>query len=278
MPVQKFFTTSVNQGWETPLALFQRLQAEFKFNVDLAAVAATAKCARFYSPEQDAFGEDWKGVCWLNPPYSRGEWVRWMDRALEQSETHGSTIVCLIPARTDTAGWKRTAMQACEVRFVEQRLSFLLDGEPVYKAPFPSAIVVFKGGHNGAPRFSTYAQPQGGDMAKQTLSQKQRRFTRMVGALIQWADLQGFELTFGEVWRTDAQQALYRTEGKSKAVRSRHQDRLAVDFNLFKNGRYMSSSSAYAPLGEFWKSLDSGCVWGGDWEQLQDGNHFEYIG
>jgi site-specific DNA-methyltransferase (adenine-specific) len=39
-------------------------------------------------------------------------------------------------------------MQASEIRFVQGRLKFG-GGQTNDPAPFPSAVVVFKGGHNG---------------------------------------------------------------------------------------------------------------------------------
>ena len=39
----------------------------------------------------------------MNPPYGRGIGV-WLQKAYESSQ-QGSTVVCLIPSRTDTKGW-----------------------------------------------------------------------------------------------------------------------------------------------------------------------------
>ncbi len=51
----------------------------------------------------------------------------------------GATVVCLVPARTDTQ-WFRIAFKG-EVEFVCGRLKF---GEAKNSAPFPSAVVVFR--------------------------------------------------------------------------------------------------------------------------------------
>lgn len=112
-----------------------------------------------------------------------------------------------------------------------------------------------------------------------TLSDKQQNFTLMVAKLITFAYANDYELTFGEAFRTDAQQALHLASGKSKVKRSKHQDRLAVDFNLFKEGVYLTASEDYKELGKFWKSLDpANNRWGGDFVGFHDGNHFEYGG
>ena len=104
-----------------------------------------------------------------------------------------------------------------------------------------------------------------------TLSQKQQQFTRMVGKLIAWADANGYALTFGEAYRTPEQAKLNAKSGAGIA-NSLHTLRLAVDFNLFINGQYQTSTEAYTPLGEYWESL--GGVWGGRFKTRPDGNHF----
>ncbi|MBV6340439.1 M15 family metallopeptidase [Candidatus Magnetobacterium casense] len=109
-----------------------------------------------------------------------------------------------------------------------------------------------------------------------TLGDKQREFTPMVAKLITFAYAKGYKLTFGEAFRTDEQQALHLKSGKSKVKRSQHQDRLAVDFNLFKEGVYLTASEDYAELGMYWKSLHPDNRWGGDFAGFHDGNHFEH--
>ena len=101
-----------------------------------------------------------------------------------------------------------------------------------------------------------------------TLSQAQRLFTRMVADLVIWAYDHGYELTYGEAYRTPEQAALNAKKGTG-IKRSLHTDRLAVDFNLFKDGHWLSSTEAHRPLGEFWESI--GGTWGG---RFSDGNHY----
>ena len=104
-----------------------------------------------------------------------------------------------------------------------------------------------------------------------TLSEKQQLFTRLIAQLILWADEKGYRLTFGEAYRTPEQAALNAKKG-SGISNSLHTKRLAVDLNLFINGRYQTDSAAYLPLGEYWESL--GGSWGGRFKSRPDGNHF----
>ncbi|EFA6279759.1 M15 family metallopeptidase [Escherichia coli] len=103
------------------------------------------------------------------------------------------------------------------------------------------------------------------------LSEKQQLFTVMIGRLILFAEQQGYGLTFGEAWRTPEQAKLNASKG-SGIINSLHCQRLAVDFNLFINGEYQSTTEAYRPLGEYWESL--GGTWGGRFRSRPDGNHF----
>ncbi|MFH8134195.1 M15 family metallopeptidase [Pantoea osteomyelitidis] len=102
------------------------------------------------------------------------------------------------------------------------------------------------------------------------LSEHQRKFTRMIGRLITWAYGNGYELTFGEAYRTPEQAQLNARQGKGIA-NSLHTRRLAVDFNLFIDGEYQTDSAAYEPLGKYWESI--GGSWGGRFSK-PDGNHF----
>ncbi len=106
-----------------------------------------------------------------------------------------------------------------------------------------------------------------------TLGEKQRLFVRLVGELIRFAYASGYELTFGDAYRSP-EQAKANAAAGSGIANSLHTQRLAIDLNLFKDGIYVTDSAAYKPLGDFWKGLDAGCCWGGDFVTRADGNHF----
>ena len=129
---------SQQDNWETPQFLFDGLNAEFRFDIDVCATVATAKCKRFFSPEEDGLSQTWSGTCWMNPPYGR-QIERWMRKAFESSRS-GALVVCLVPARTDTGWWHKYAMRG-EIRYLRGRLKF---GDATNSAPFPSAIVIFR--------------------------------------------------------------------------------------------------------------------------------------
>ena len=129
------------QDWETPQFLFDGLNAEFGFDLDVCATAESAKCRKFFALEDDGLKQHWTGICWMNPPYGR-EIGQWMQKAFESAQ-EGATVVCLVPARTDTKWWHRYAMRG-EIRYLRGRLKF---GQSVNSAPFPSAVVIFRPPH-----------------------------------------------------------------------------------------------------------------------------------
>ena len=134
---------SRSADWSTPADLFAELNDIFHFDLDACASAENAKCARFFTKEQDALSQHWQGTVWMNPPYGQ-EIAAFMCKAYCESLS-GATVVCLVPSRTDTDWWHRFARQG-QVIYLKGRLRF---GGNKNSAPFPSAIVIFWGGRLG---------------------------------------------------------------------------------------------------------------------------------
>jgi len=131
--------SSASEEWETPQDLFNKLNNEFNFTVDVASSELNYKCKKHYTQKEDGLAQNWDNeVVWCNPPYGRkiGEWVK------KASESK-AIIVMLLPARTDTK-WFHDYIynkQNIEIRFIKGRLKF---GNSKNSAPFPSMIVIFK--------------------------------------------------------------------------------------------------------------------------------------
>lgn len=129
---------SKRQDWETPDSIFKPLDEEFNFDIDVCADAKNAKCKRFFSLSDDGLSRQWEGACWMNPPFgSQGKWV---EKAFVESMRNGTTVVCLLPARTNTNWWHKYCMLG-EIRFIK--------GRPKFKGakhglPQPLAIVIFR--------------------------------------------------------------------------------------------------------------------------------------
>jgi phage N-6-adenine-methyltransferase len=125
--------------WATPGILFEALDREFHFTLDPCATPQNSKCARFFTAVQDGLKQSWtRETVFMNPPYGRVI-AAWVKKAFDSANA-GATVVCLLPARTDTIWWHTFVMRG-EIRFVRGRLRF---GDARASAPFPSAIVIFR--------------------------------------------------------------------------------------------------------------------------------------
>ncbi len=119
---------SEKMDWKTPVAVYEKLDAEFHFDHD--------PCPPDYTV--DGLSSEWGDSNFVNPPYGR-ELPKWVKKAYEES-LKGKIVVMLIPSRTDTRYWHDYCMKAKEIRFIKGRLKFQ---GAIFNAPFPSAIIVF---------------------------------------------------------------------------------------------------------------------------------------
>ena len=86
--------------WYTPEDFFKKYDDKYKFEIDVCATDYNAKCDKYFTEEIDGLSQEWTGICWMNPPHGRTI-GKWMKKAYDSSLS-GSTVVCLVPARTDT--------------------------------------------------------------------------------------------------------------------------------------------------------------------------------
>ena len=141
--MNKALFSSEKMDWETPDELFEELNKEFRFTVDVASSHENAKTRRHYTQEENGLLQNWGGeTAWCNPPYGR-ELTKWIEKCAKEAESNGATVVMLIPARTDTKAFHEHIYGKAEIRFLKGRLKFkgAKNG-----APFPSMVVVFRGG------------------------------------------------------------------------------------------------------------------------------------
>jgi phage N-6-adenine-methyltransferase len=134
-----------SDAWGTPQWFFDERNAEFgPFTLDVCALPENAKCADYFTPADDGLKQPWHGVCWMNPPYTRGEVPKWLAKATQEVKTRGVTVVALIPARPCTKWW-RDYVEPAYWRFVPGRLKFVAaDGTAQDPARFGSAVVVMR--------------------------------------------------------------------------------------------------------------------------------------
>jgi phage N-6-adenine-methyltransferase len=152
MALNESLYASGNGDWETPDSLFAQLNKEFRFTLDSCASQENAKCKRFFTEDDNALAQRWKGRVFCNPPYGRGIGA-WVEKAYRESQENSEVVVCLLPVRSDTKWWHKWVMQSSEIRLLTRRLTFKGSGN---KAPVPSAIVVFRGKADWGPKLIPY--------------------------------------------------------------------------------------------------------------------------
>jgi site-specific DNA-methyltransferase (adenine-specific) len=131
--------------WATPPEVFDPLQAEFGFTLDVCATAANAKVPKFYGESSNGLIPSWAGErVWMNPPYGR-EVYAWTAKAADEVRAGCPLVVGLLPASTDLAWWHDDVVKpGAEVRYIRGRVRFLTDGPYRASGFFASVIVVWR--------------------------------------------------------------------------------------------------------------------------------------
>ena len=133
--------SSKTDMWSTPQKFYDKLNDEFNFTLDPCATEDNAKCDNFFTVNDDGLKQDWSGnIVFCNPPYGRAikDWVK---KSYEESLKTNTTVVMLIPSRTDTIYFHEFIYGKAEIRFIKGRLKF---GDAKNSAPFPSIVVIYR--------------------------------------------------------------------------------------------------------------------------------------
>lgn len=134
---------SKRDTWETPAYIFDPINERAKFTLDACAIESTAKCRKFFTPEQNGLEQSWADErVWCNPPYSNiGPWLQ---KAHEETQKSASTVVvALVPPWTDTKWWHDYATRAQICVLLKGRVQFLMDGKPHSGNQHPSCLLVY---------------------------------------------------------------------------------------------------------------------------------------
>lgn len=143
----KVHFSSKSQTWNTPKYLFDELDALWNFTLDVACIESSALCEKYFTPTDNGLLQDWENnICWCNPPYD--DIITWSKKCVLEYRT-GSTVLMLIPARTDTKAFHEYLCLDCTcICFIKGRLCFSDPTKQTKRtksntAPFPSALFVF---------------------------------------------------------------------------------------------------------------------------------------
>lgn len=139
--MNKILFSSSSDEWVTPDLLYNKLNEEFKFDLDPCSTDENAKCIEHFTKEDNGLSKDWRGRrVFCNPPYS--EINKWVEKAYYETCKDNTLVVMLIPSRTDTKYFHNYIYNRTEIRFIKGRLKF---SNSKNSAPFPSMVVIFRG-------------------------------------------------------------------------------------------------------------------------------------
>ena len=98
--------------WSTPQWLFDVLDSEFHFTVDVAATAENAKCERYYDKALNGLLGDWTGErVFCNPPFGVKDLTAFSGKAYRTS----CIAVLIVPVKCDQQWWADYAIRS-EIR------------------------------------------------------------------------------------------------------------------------------------------------------------------
>jgi len=160
-------TNKTIDEWETPDYFFKLLDDIYHFTLDPCASDSNHKCEKYYTIKEDGLKQDWsKETVFVNPPFSNIK--DWVKKCFDESQHFkfrkernilATTVVMIIPSRTDTQYWHEHIMKAHEILFCKGRVNFLLNGEkPKNGSTFPLAVIVFRriGIYNFDPKIGSF--------------------------------------------------------------------------------------------------------------------------
>ena len=106
-------------AWFTPTWLFDQLGLTFDLDVCAPRDPAqrTAPARKYYTEDDDGLTQEWDGLIWCNPPYSKPE--AWTDRVI----AHGSGL--LLTHMPNNAKWAVRAQQAATAARLIQSMHFV---------------------------------------------------------------------------------------------------------------------------------------------------------
>lgn len=138
--------TSNSAEWSTPQDLFDEMSLRHgPFDLDPAAAPENAKCARYFTSEDDGLSQKWEAQhVWLNPPYGKTirQWIEKAHKSVQEGECYEVTM--LLPARTDTNWFHDLCVKYGSIYFLRGRIYFIRPDGSTGRAPFPSMVVRFE--------------------------------------------------------------------------------------------------------------------------------------
>ncbi len=138
--INKGLMTSKTEERSTPQDLFNKLNKYYKFTLDPCSTDENAKTEKHYTKKENWLKQDRNNnIVFMNPPY----WKTIKDRVKKAIQINNWTVICLLPARTDTKRFQDYLYKnpIVKIYFIKWRLKFWWSKN---SAPFPSMIAIIK--------------------------------------------------------------------------------------------------------------------------------------
>ena len=134
--------------WQTPKALFDAIDHEFDFDIDICASDKNSLCQMCFTEKRSALDRQWNlytsANCFINPPYSQTQ--VFMEMAAHQAKFHNLTVVALVNANTDTKWFSDAVKSANEVRLFTGRIGFVKpNGKKASGNPKGQCLIIWRG-------------------------------------------------------------------------------------------------------------------------------------
>ena len=132
-------TENPRDTWCTPKWLFDHLNERWRFTVDAAADHDNALVAHYWTLEDDALKQSWKGKqVFCNPPFSRGNDIQaWLEKGCE-----AKSAVFILPARTDVEWFGYALRTAIAIVFIGGRIQFVPPANVTASSNFERTMLV----------------------------------------------------------------------------------------------------------------------------------------
>lgn len=103
------------------------------------------------------------------------------------------------------------------------------------------------------------------------LGEKQELFMSLLPGLLNHILSLGYQIRGGDLFRDPRVHGALGVKMGYGHPRSAHKNKLAIDLNLFKEGKFLGTTEDHKEIGEWWEKQHELCRWGG---RFQDGNHY----
>lgn len=93
--VSSVLYSSANEVWGTPLDFFEKLDAEFHFDLDPCALPENAKCKRYFTPDDDGLRQNWGGQKCSAIHHTDGRSASGLENVMRKERKKILSLLCL---------------------------------------------------------------------------------------------------------------------------------------------------------------------------------------